>query len=298
MAIILRTEDPGVKGVRKAVKEYVKRYPDYADALGMYGSIMEAQQEALQEVASPPRPSAGEIEGRLKEGTPLIEPRDLEIDPALFREVAGRICRIVEGRPDGFTHCDDILSWDGLDDEGFTVTRDLVLAGEGLEIGLEWRSDSDREITSNVLWEGLVPFYRKYSSICESEVDHSYWQRGFCPICGSPPLIGMFRPGDGLWVLECSLCHTLWNVIRARCPFCDKGVEGSLSYLYIDEDRLNRVQYCESCRYYVKTLDLRDSERGGLLPLEDIVTVRLDLAAKKEGLKPAPGFPGKVPAAS
>jgi len=99
----------------------------------------------------------------------------------------------------------------------------------------------------------------------------------------------MFRPGDGLWVLECSLCHTHWNVMRARCPFCEGGPEGSLNLLYVDEDRQERVQYCENCRQYVKTLDLRDSERAGLLPLDDIVTVRLDLVAKEDGLKPATG---------
>jgi len=295
LSIILQTEDPGVKGVRKSVGEFKRRYPEYADALGMYGSIMEVQQEALEKVVPAAGPSAGEIEDSLKEGTPLLDPGDLEIDMALFREVVGKILRVLEGRPDGFPYHDDVLSWDGLSDEGFAITRDLVLAGERLEIDLEWRSDDDRELVSNVLWEGLAPFYRKYGSICESEVDHSYWQKGFCPVCGSPPLIGMFRPGDGLWVLECKLCHTLWNVMRARCPFCDKGVEGSLGYLYVDEDRRKRVQYCENCGQYVKTVDRRDSERVSLLPLEDIVTVRLDLAAEKEGLKPAPGFPGKVP---
>ncbi len=298
MSIILHTEDPGVKGVRKSVGKQKRRFPEYADALEMYGSIMEVQQEALEKVVPAAGPSAGEIEDSLKEGTPLLDPGDLDIDLALFREIVGKIIRVLEGRPDGFPYHDDVLSWNGLSDEGFATTRDLVLAGEGLEIDLEWRSDDDRELVSNVLWEGLVPFYRKYGSICESDVDHSYWMKGFCPICGGPPLIGMFRPGDGLWVLECRLCHTHWNVMRARCPFCDEGVEGSLSYLYIDEDTQDRVQYCENCRQYVKTVDRRDSEREGLLTLDEIVTVRLDLAAKKEGLKPATGFPGKAPAAS
>ena len=290
MAIVLKTEDPGVKGVKKAVKEYVNRYPEYADALLMYGSIMEIQQGALEDVTCAVRLSKEEAEGRLREGMPLVDPCGLDIDPVLFRDLVKSICAAVEKRPDGFPHCRELLSWKGLSDEYLSSTRDLVLAGEELEIGRDWEGDTERKLTSNMLWEGLVPYYRKCGSICESILDHSYWQRGYCPVCGGPPLIGKFRSADGMWVLECALCHTLWNVVRARCPFCEQGVEGSLGYLYIDDDRRNRVQYCESCSYYVKTIDMRDSERDGLLPLEDIVTVRLDLAAMKEGLKPAVGF--------
>jgi FdhE protein len=98
--------------------------------------------------------------------------------------------------------------------------------------------------------------------------------------------MGLFRSEDGLWLVECSLCHTLWNIQRARCPFCDES-EGSLDYLYIEDDGGQRVQYCSSCKVYVKTVNLRDSERGLSLPLEDIVTAELDLAAAGEGLKPA-----------
>jgi FdhE protein len=57
--------------------------------------------------------------------------------------------------------------------------------------------------------------------------------------------------------------------------------------MYIEGDPGRRVQYCESCKDYVKTVDLRESQRDVLLPLEDIVTVELDNAAAMEGLKAA-----------
>ncbi len=100
--------------------------------------------------------------------------------------------------------------------------------------------------------------------------------------------MGRFRGEDGLWLVECSLCHTQWNVQRASCPFCPESF-GSLEYLYIEGDAGRRVLYCSSCKLYLKTVDLRDSERKALLPLEDIVTYDLDLAAGQEGLTPAAG---------
>jgi formate dehydrogenase maturation protein FdhE len=57
----------------------------------------------------------------------------------------------------------------------------------------------------------------------------------------------------------------------------------------IEADRSRRANYCKACRKYVKTVDSRDSEDKILMPLEDIVTMDLDLAAKEEGLTPATG---------
>ena len=101
-------------------------------------------------------------------------------------------------------------------------------------------------------------------------------------------MIGQYRSEDGLWVVECALCHTGWNVQRAACPFCT-GSQGSLDYLYIADDKTRRANYCKACGKYVKTVDSRDGEDTVLLPLEDIVTADLDLAASDEGLTPATG---------
>jgi FdhE protein len=103
--------------------------------------------------------------------------------------------------------------------------------------------------------------------------------------------MGVFRKEDGLWLLECALCHALWNVQRAWCPFCEGGKQGSLEYLFVDGDSGHRVQYCSVCRQYVKTVDMRDSDDEVVLPLEDIVTVLLDEVAVREGLRPAGASP-------
>ncbi len=284
---VVETVDPGVQGVREAVERYVERYPDYEGALRLYGAVMELQQKALEEVGCSVEMDVEERDARLGTLVTMVDAPELEVDPVRYRSLVKDICTVMEERrPGGFEHSKELYSWDGLSDENLRSTMARVLAGEELPLTSGWEDDSDKILASNILWESLAPFYRKCGSILASGMDQSIWQRGHCPVCGSAPLMGFFRNEDGLWLVECSLCHTLWNLQRASCPFCSESL-GSLEFLYIEDEPGKRVQYCSSCKVYIKTVNLRGTDKDVLLPLEDIVTAELDLAASEEGLKPA-----------
>ena len=289
--MIVETSDPGVEAVRRSVAEYARQYPDYADALRLYGAIMEVQQSALESVSCPLEPlTPEEVETRMISGEPLLDPAAVEIDGPAYRRVLADICKAVEDNtPDGFALSKDLPDWEGLSDDRLGRTRDLVLEGGDLDFkpGVDV-SEEDMKLVRDLLWEALAPFYRVCGRILAAKLEQSVWQRGYCPVCGGAPLVGQYRQEDGLWVVECSLCHTGWNVQRAACPFC-AGSQGSLDFLYIEEERTRRANYCKACSKYVKTVDSRDKGEMLLLPLEDIVTVDLDLAAKEEGLIPATG---------
>ncbi len=285
----IETVDPGVDGVRESVRHYVEKYPEFAGALELRGKIMELQQGALELVDCPLQPLADEVvEAKLTLGDTLLEPGDLPLDGPLFRDLVAGICRAVgDAREERLPFCGKLVEWEGLSDEMLTGTRDLVLAGENAGFSAEASLSKEEEtLVNSVLWEGLVPFYRSCGRILSINIGQSFWQRARCPVCGAAPLMGKYREEDGLWVVECSLCHTGWNLLRTSCPFCDESV-GSLRYIYIEGDVSHRANYCEACRRYIKTVDLRDGEGLILLPLEDIVTIDVDEAAKSEGLIPA-----------
>lgn len=285
--MIIETVDPGIEGVRRALRWYVKEYPEYEGPLDMYAGVMESQQRALEKTTCGLSLDESEMERRLQSMTPLVDLGSIDIEGDLYRGLCGEICRILDQKsPSGFGRCDELGHWEGLADENLADTVDRVLAGDELDIDESW-SKSDRDIVPNILTEALVPFVRKCGSILQTILDQSLWQMGFCPICGSPPLMGKFREDDGLWLLECCLCHTLWNVRRASCPFCSEGPAGSLNFIFVEGDERYRIQYCETCKKYVKTVDERKGEGDLLLPLEDIVTMALDEVAEKEGLTPA-----------
>jgi formate dehydrogenase maturation protein FdhE len=290
--LIIETKDPDRDAVRSAVEEYVRLYPDYADAIRTYGAIMEAQQEVLQNVVCDMQPlSDEEVETRLLSGKTLLDVGDVPIDAAAYRELVGKICATVSrGAPGGLTFCDQLVAWEGLSQDMLPRTRDRLLAGADLDFaGAGELSEDDRELAKKILWEGLAPFYRACGRMLAVRLEQSLWQRAFCPVCGGAPLIGKYRQTDGLWVVECSLCHTGWNIQRVGCSVCD-GSQGSLDYLYLEEDPSRRACYCRECKRYIKTVDLRDGGEEALLPLENIISMRLDEAAQGEGLIPASGL--------
>jgi len=94
-----------------------------------------------------------------------------------------------------------------------------------------------------------------------------------CPLCGSRPLLGVLRPeGDGgKRFLLCSFCLQEWEFRRILCPTCGEEGEDKLP-VYIAEDSPHiRVEACDSCKFYLRTMDL--TKDGNAVPLVD------DLAA-------------------
>ncbi|MBU1672385.1 MAG: formate dehydrogenase accessory protein FdhE [Actinobacteria bacterium] len=286
--MIVETVDPGTEEVERVAEEYLLRYPDYSGAIALYGEVMKAQQEALEGLECQLSLDEEERQRSLLMGEPLVDPMDVPVERGAFLELFERLTgAVLEGRDSELT-VESVLAWPGLGEERFEQTRRAVLEGAELSGDNEWSAE-DRNVVSGIFWEALAPFYRKCGSILTFSMEQSMWQRGFCPFCGGAPLMGLFRRDDGLWLLECSLCHSWWNVPRASCPFCDES-EGSLKFLYLEQDKGQRAYYCGSCGTYVKTVDLREEDRTTLLPMEDVVTAMLDRAAEEEGLERARGY--------
>ena len=105
-----------------------------------------------------------------------------------------------------------------------------------------------------------------------------------CPLCSARPQFGVLRPeGDGARrSLVCSLCATEWNYGRIICPNCQEGSELHLA-VYVSEDFPHvRVEACDTCHTYLKTVDL--SKNGHAVPVVDeIAAIPLGLWAQEKG---------------
>jgi formate dehydrogenase maturation protein FdhE len=109
-----------------------------------------------------------------------------------------------------------------------------------------------------------------------------------CPACGGAPQLSFLEPttaipGDGGGrSLLCAGCLTAWPFRRVRCPACGEEDEPKLAYYHApDLDHL-RVDACETCRRYLKTVDL--TRLGFAVPLVDEVAgASLDLWAREHG---------------
>jgi FdhE protein len=93
-------------------------------------------------------------------------------------------------------------------------------------------------------------------------------------------------------MLRCSFCSTEWYFKRLMCPFCGNEDQNSLKYFFVDESSpvekpAFRVDVCDNCKSYIKTLDerkLSESEKPDLY-LENLGTLYLDILAQRDGYK-------------
>jgi FdhE protein len=114
-----------------------------------------------------------------------------------------------------------------------------------------------------------------------------------CPSCGAlpqlaylqtPPSIaggGAGSEGASRYLL-CSLCFTDWQINRIRCPHCGESNPDKLPYYQSEQLPIVRVEACDSCKRYLKGIDL--TKDGRAVPLiDELATPALDVWAYENG---------------
>lgn len=82
-------------------------------------------------------------------------------------------------------------------------------------------------------------------------------------------------------LLCCGCCGTRWRYRRTACPFCENEDDHRLASVVIEGEEDLRIDYCESCRGYIKTYNGSGNE---LLLLADWTSLHLDVIAQDHGL--------------
>jgi FdhE protein len=120
-----------------------------------------------------------------------------------------------------------------------------------------------------------------------------------CPYCKWKPGLGVLRPlGDGgQRFLVCSFCLGEWEFRRIVCPGCGEENHAKLPVYTVDgtkdsndsnkdgtKDDMKhiRVEACDSCRTYIKTVDMTTQGRAEPI-VDEIASIPLDVWAQKQG---------------
>jgi FdhE protein len=154
------------------------------------------------------------------------------------------------------------------------VVNRLVGGGEFARPGLM------RFLGWTVLSRQILPLVSSFFAWREEE----RWLRPYCPTCGSPPAMAQLvgtDPGRQRF-LACGCCKTRWQYRRTRCPFCEDPDDHRLSVLAVEGEGGLRIDYCESCRGYLKTYEGQGSES---VLLADWTSIHLDVVATDRALK-------------
>ena len=118
----------------------------------------------------------------------------------------------------------------------------------------------------------------------ESAISIANYARPLCPYCGQKPTCGVLRPeGDGAKrSLICAFCSTEWEYRRIVCPGCEQEDVERLPVYTAEDFPYIRIEACDICNTFVKTIDL--TKDGHAIPLiDEIGSLPLTLWAEEKG---------------
>ena len=119
---------------------------------------------------------------------------------------------------------------------------------------------------------------------------------GGCPFCGGLPWIAARQTesqADGARrLLGCALCGQDWPFGRIRCPCCFEEDPTKLPTFGTETHPSARIEACDTCRRYVKSIDLTADARA-IPEVDDLASLSMDLWAREQGYaRIAPGLAG------
>jgi len=105
-----------------------------------------------------------------------------------------------------------------------------------------------------------------------------------CPLCGGKPAVGVLRSeGDGAKKsLICMLCAHEWAFRRIYCPACGEEREPQMAYYSAPEIAHVRVDVCDTCHTYLKSIDLTKTGLA-VAVVDELAAIPLDLWAREHG---------------
>ena len=110
-----------------------------------------------------------------------------------------------------------------------------------------------------------------------------------CPFCGGNPQVSFLQAKEsssesGNRDLLCATCLSSWEFRRVVCANCGEERPAQLCYFHSPELDHIRIEACDSCKHYIKGIDL--TRLGLAVPLVDeIYAAPLDLWAREHGYK-------------
>jgi formate dehydrogenase maturation protein FdhE len=108
-----------------------------------------------------------------------------------------------------------------------------------------------------------------------------------CPYCLGKPQVSFLKITEassetGNRNLVCATCLSSWEFRRVVCAACGEERPSKLGYFQTEDYAHVRIEACESCKSYIKGIDL--TRFGFAVPLvDDVATAALDLWAAERG---------------
>ena len=275
--------------LKKRIQQIKKKRPGYGEMLDFYQKVKEAQDKAKASLKIDPIHLKKEWKKLLtKEGFSLIQKEDFPLDIEAFIKLFQILCLIgKEVNPHMADRVEKIK--EALENKKIDLKK--VFKKGIKEQKIEQLADEyelDKKVFSFLIQNSTKPSVEAGMEQLRGEVDSETWLKGYCPICGSLPSLSLLKEEVGKRYLLCSYCNYQWRIDRVICPFCNNKEQESLQYFCGEGEETCRINLCDKCHQYIKTIDLRTIGESDPL-LEDLATLHLDILASQKGYqRPVP----------
>jgi FdhE protein len=271
--------------IKEQIVQLKKKNPAYDEILNFYEKVLE-EQEAIKSILNVnPIESSKDLRTlQIKEGFPLINKEDFILDMPSSVILFKSLCQIGKNATDKMKEdiqtIEEAIRNRALDPEELLARH----YNEAYVNNISENLDIDKAVLNFLIHMSIKPSLDANVEKLKDQVDLKNWLRGYCPVCGSFPHMSELK-GEGQRFFACSFCGFGWPSERLKCPFCENREHESLHYFYEEGKEIYRVDVCDKCRQYIKTVDSRKLNFEPDMDLEDIITLHLDMLASEKGFK-------------
>ena len=260
--------------------DWLERHPYLQPVADLHALVDAAADEVSIPVARvPPWPDyLDEFRG----GVPLLRSSEVAIDLRPAEAALGALVeRLTRSRLPG-----------ALTDEPRVLHAELRAASDGPRRAVAWLLDGASfaptfpGLLQYLGWTVVARYLSDVVHAFDGWRDEERWFRNYCPTCGAAPAMAQLVGADPgrLRLLCCGRCRTRWRCRRTGCPFCETENDHRLAALAVEGEGALRIDYCESCRGYLKTYIGEGEE---CLLLADWTSLHLDVVARQQQLNRA-----------
>jgi FdhE protein len=268
------------------IKTLCKQKPSHKEVLGFLKKVITAQAKIKSDIKIEDVPFDKEmVQMKFKEGFPLLNKEALNLDVVLAKSLFKKMSQIVSKKvPEDIEQINQVFKKKKLDVES-------LLKGSLRENGDYINTVAQRlrvkpAVLSFLVKNTLKPFFEVYAEKVRDFVDQEHWLRSYCPVCGSKPFMAELQGKERKKFLVCSVCGYKWRFVRLKCPFCGTYIPRGFRYFYTEnEGKTWRVEVCDKCKRYIKTVDTVETGEQPIPEIDDIGTLYLDILAENEGYK-------------
>jgi FdhE protein len=274
---------PDVAAALERLDQLAEASPSLHEAAALQGAILRTIHAAPTEVGTVALTQELAAE-KLRDGLPLLRGERLPLNVPAIEATILRLCKTVRELESAPGSVDEIAA--AIKGQALQVETLVQAVMDGRLPTIHERAAElgvDGEMLCTLLRFSLFPALLQFAAQLAALQAVAPWQRGYCPICGSWPLLGEHRGLEQMRFLRCGLCAAEWAVDRLLCPYCGCRNHEYLGYLHVEDEEQKRAVTCEQCHGYVKVIATLMSIPPIELAVHDLATIHLDMVAIERG---------------